>query len=49
MMTMKLGVELGVGITLGQHCTIQISCGPKYAIYVILNFLGGTLRKVKRN
>lgn len=49
MMTKKQGVEVGVGITLGQHCTTQISRGPKYAVYGILHFLIVTLRKVKRN
>lgn len=49
MMTIKQGVEAGVGIILGQHCTTQISRGPTYAMYSILNFLIVTLRKVKRN
>lgn len=47
MMTKKK--QVGVGITLGQPCTTQISHGPKYTMYGILHFQIVTLRKVKRN
>lgn len=47
MMTIKQGVEAGVGITLGQHCTTQISRGPTDAMYVILNFLISHIKESK--
>lgn len=44
MMTIKQCFEVVV-----QYCMIEISCKPQYMIYVILNFLLVTLRKVERN
>lgn len=52
MMTIKQAAQVGVGITVGQHQTIEMLCRPKYTAHVILNFpvrKTFMLIKVKRN